>query len=100
MISVVEDLKQLFGRRLKFAREHRGYTQKDLGKLVGLDGNTLARIERGEQGVRWNNLERLIRVLEYPANFFFDEGEPLLPDPTPEDCITVLSQFIRDQRPK
>lgn len=93
IIRSLEDLKVLFGRRLCVARERRGFTQKALGALIELDPNSLARIERGEQGVRWANLERMIKILGFPASFYFQENDAELP--TPEQALEALSEFVK-----
>lgn len=74
------NLKKHFGAKVKSARETMGYTQKALGAAVGVDGNSIARLERGEQGVRWNVLERIIEALGQPASYFFsDTASPIAP---------------------
>lgn len=69
----MEDAKRLFGRKLKEAREARGYTQKALGALIGIDPNSLARLERGEQGARWRVMEKIFEVIDEPPTYYFSD---------------------------
>lgn len=87
-----------FGRQLRKAREARNYTQKQLGQLIGVSANTVALIERGEQGVRWNVMERIFSVLgERPDYYFRDDSIPSHPVArpiTPEQALEVLANTI------
>lgn len=66
----------LFGKRLRAAREARGWTQADLGGVLALDEpNTAApRISRYERGMHepdFNTIEKLSKALGLPAAYFF-----------------------------
>lgn len=49
-------------RTLRRVRDTMGLTQKAFAKLIGIHPNSLARMERGELGLR-PTTERLIRLL-------------------------------------
>lgn len=48
------------GERLKILRERKGITQKELGRLMGISGMTIYRIEIGGE----LNIEKLIQLSE------------------------------------
>lgn len=83
-----------FGQQVKAAREAKGYTQEALGRLIGIEGNSLARIERGANPIRWANLEKLIDVLGQPPSYFFSDKAPetKAPDVTREKLLVSLFQ--------
>ena len=52
---------------MKLARKTLGYTQKQMGEAIGIDPNTVARLERGEHnmtGTTKKAIELLLRVHE------------------------------------
>ena len=94
----IANLRKHFGRQLKCAREAKGYTQKALAEALGMDGNTVARIERGAQGIRWANLERLVELLGQPASFYFSNEVPVeVQKVRPTRSVVHLTQVRRDQ---
>lgn len=63
-----------------------------------MDGNTVARIERGAQGIRWANLERLVELLGQPASFYFSNEVPVeVQKVRPTRSVVHLTQVRRDQ---
>jgi transcriptional regulator with XRE-family HTH domain len=54
----------LLAMNLKRLRKARGYTQRQLGKLSGLNRNYISNIERETVNISLANLERLANALE------------------------------------
>ena len=54
---MADDIRVRFGRRLRYLREQRGWTQVELAEKLGLDRGYLADIERGNRSVPLVNLE-------------------------------------------
>lgn len=69
-------MRARFGKQVKAAREAKGYTQEALGRLIGIEGNSLARIERGANPIRWANLEKLVDALGMPPSYYFSDKAP------------------------
>src|SRR5215211_7275026 len=59
--------KAQLGQAIRQVRELRGYSQAALGRKSGLQGNTVALIERGKRGVSLDALNELAKVLDIPA---------------------------------
>lgn len=56
------------------ARESRGLTQQQLSTSIGLEQYELSRLENGyTQGVSESVLLKMVKVLDYPKSFFFQE---------------------------
>lgn len=69
------------GTIIREARHTKGFTQDDLSQISGLSVKTISNIERGAQESRFENLERLIEVLEIPREMIFPkEYQPLSPN--------------------
>lgn len=52
------------------ARESRGYTQKELASLLGIEQGTISKIEKGLLEPSENLLTQIINKLDYPISFF------------------------------
>ena len=72
---------EIFSRRLKTARLAKGFSQKQLGILAGIDEFVASpRINRYENGIHQANIEivqQLARVLEVPVAYFYAEDDEL-----------------------
>jgi len=55
---------KLFGKRIKELREAQGYTQEQLAEKVGLEYQTISRIETGYYFTSFDNLEKIAAVLK------------------------------------
>ena len=53
---------KLFGKRIKELRERKKLTQEKLAKKIGLDLQTISRIETGYYFTSFENLEKLARA--------------------------------------
>jgi len=52
------------GRLVRDLRHRRGWSQRDLEAISGIDQTVISRIENGRQyGVRWSRFGRLIGIL-------------------------------------
>jgi transcriptional regulator with XRE-family HTH domain len=62
-----------FGRRLRWLRQQRGYSQEELAELAGLHRTYVGGIERGERNVSLENIWRLGDALDVSPAAFFPE---------------------------
>ena len=60
-----------FGRRIRSAREARGWSQEDLAYEAGLDRTYIGGIERGERNIALLNLNKLAQALDESFGNFF-----------------------------
>ncbi|MEK6937754.1 MAG: helix-turn-helix transcriptional regulator [Nanoarchaeota archaeon] len=68
-LSKTELGRKKVGEYLSFKRSTLGYTQDELGKLVGVHQNSIRRWENGECNARSNNLYHLFRALGDCSDF-------------------------------
>jgi len=59
--------KALLGQSIRQVRNLRGMSQAKLAKEVGIQGNSLALIERGQRGVSIETLNDVAEALDVPA---------------------------------
>lgn len=86
-----EKTKQSFGRRLRAFRERAGVSAEDMGRRLGIHPNSVYRLERGDQWVGADVLERIGAELGLDlARLFTDEK----PQPTPQEALEVLAKVI------
>ena len=67
----MDELKQKFGKRLRFVRRQKDLTQEQLAELVGLSVEFISNIERGINAPSFNTLEKLEQVLHTPVSEMF-----------------------------
>jgi transcriptional regulator with XRE-family HTH domain len=76
----VRDLP-VFARRLRFARERAGMSQRELGRRIGMkDDAASPRINQYESGThvpRADTVEAIARELKIPVAYLFADGERL-----------------------
>jgi len=65
-------LKQQFGKRLKVLRSQNGMTQEQLADAVGLTVESISNIERGIHAPKFDNLEKLARILNIQVVSLFE----------------------------
>jgi transcriptional regulator with XRE-family HTH domain len=85
-----QDIKDAFGRNIKFFRAHRGLSQADLAERSDISITFLSMIERGQQFPKADVLFRLARGLEVEVYELF-KGE-IVPDETRK----LLDRFSGD----
>jgi len=64
-----EDFKSSVARRLKSARDEKGYTQEKVAGIVGLKRTTITNIERGTQSATLLELALLCDALDVTADY-------------------------------
>lgn len=66
------DLKTKFGKRLKALRNQKGITQEQLADKAGLTVESISNIERGIFGPKFDNLEKISKILGVQVKELFD----------------------------
>lgn len=63
---------KLFGKRIKEIRKKNNITQEKLAEILGLDNQTISRIETGYFFTSYENLENMAKILHVEIKDFFD----------------------------
>lgn len=64
------DIREEFGRRLKFLRKFRKISQWDLSRLSGIDRGYISEVENGRSAATIDLINRLAKALDFsPAEF-------------------------------
>jgi len=79
---------RIFPRRLRRAREERGWSQADLAARAGLQQSALSHYENGARRPSFANLRRLARSLEVSTDFLIGHASsPPAPPRSPEEAL-------------
>lgn len=65
-------LKTQFGKKLTELRVERGITQEVLADKIGLTVESISNMERGKFGPKFDNLEKIAKVLKVEVKVLFD----------------------------
>ncbi len=68
-------LKAQFGKRLQQLRRRAGISQERLADATGLTVESISNMERGIFGPKFDNLEKIARVLKVPVKALFEFGK-------------------------
>jgi transcriptional regulator with XRE-family HTH domain len=65
-------LKNRFGKRVRALRLEAGVTQEQLADAAGLTVESISNIERGIYGPKFDNLEKIAKLLGVPVKELFE----------------------------
>lgn len=95
----MESIKHSFGRRLRAIRKARGFSREKLSQYVEIGPLNFYRIEKGQQWIAPETLEKVAEALEVsPAAFFTDDIAVI--KPTPREAWEIVGEFIDVQLSK
>lgn len=64
---------EIFAARLKSARKAKGFSQRELGALVGMDQGHISRLEHGGKGISMDHLQAMARELGVTVSHLLGE---------------------------
>lgn len=67
-----EDVKALFGRRIRQLRQEKGWSQEEFADHAGLDRSYMGCVERGERNVSIENICKIAEALDVWPGVLFD----------------------------
>ena len=65
-------VRRSFGRRVRELRKQKGFSQEVLADKAGLHRTYIGSIERGEQNVSIDNIDKIAKALSTPIVSLFD----------------------------
>lgn len=69
------DIKEKIGKRIKYIRESKGMSQKDLAYSADLDRSYIASVENGARNISIVNIEKIAHALKVSLATFFSSDE-------------------------
>ncbi len=64
-----------FGKKVKFYRTQKGYSQEELAFKAGLDRTYIASVENGKRNVSIQTIKKFLDALELTFSEFFSDFE-------------------------
>jgi transcriptional regulator with XRE-family HTH domain len=65
-------IRKTFGKRVRDLRKANGYSQEAFADAAGLHRTYIGAIERGEQNVSLDNIERIAKALKVQISTLFE----------------------------
>ncbi|SFN53174.1 helix-turn-helix domain-containing protein [Xenorhabdus japonica] len=69
----MEDANLLVGQRIQIKRKEQGITATALAKQIGISQQQLSRYERGTNRINITHLVVIVRILDTPIAWFFQD---------------------------
>lgn len=89
------------GRRIKEAREKKGLTQEELGKMIGVTGSAITNYEKETSHPKEPVMYALIEALDVDANFLFQDCVKIKEEPpSPEEMDHIKKYRLLDDYSK
>lgn len=79
--------KEMLGEKIRRAREEKNINQEDLGKVIGVDKQTISKIEKGKRNIHLEEFFKLIKFLEKDEKYFSNFEEFLF---KPDDSTIIF----------
>ena len=73
MTEEINPVDVYVGERLRFGRNMRGISQRNVGKAIGVTFQQVQKYERGVNSIRPSRLLELADLLKVPITFFFED---------------------------
>ena len=64
-------VRKSFGKRVRELRKQKGYSPEELADKAGLHRTYIGSIERGEQNVSIDNIDKIAKALKTPIALMF-----------------------------
>lgn len=71
-----DDLQAIFGHNVRIARLKRAMTQDEVAEAVGMTGQYVGQIEKGEKNVTLDTMKKLAVALDFDLNGMFRPPTP------------------------
>ena len=84
------DFKSLFGKRVKYYRDLKNYTQEHLAELVNIEQSNLSNIERGKVYPTQITLFRLATALEVEPYQFYNVSPKIAVQDMVKEITTAM----------
>ena len=84
------DIKTLFGKRVKELRNKMGYTQEQLAELIEVGERNLSKIECGNVFVKASTIAKLMSALNVDSSELFDFSNILEKENYKSDLIQAI----------
>jgi len=89
-----KDIKNIFGSAIRELRLSKGITQEKLAEFLGIQPQTIAKIETGKRFVSSNLLSKLCNFFNVsPSTFFIEKAQEYTPEST--DYIVQINSKLQ-----
>ncbi len=100
----MEEIKEQLGKKIRDAREEKGLTQKELGKVIGYSPMAVSHFEKGIRELKISDLQRIAGILNKNLSYFLPprtlfRAKPSS-DPETAKSLKDFDKFIEQQKSK
>ena len=70
--NIMEDVKILFGKRLRELRKRNNMTQEKLAEIIGIEPRNILKIENGKSFPRISTMQKIMEIFDCKASDLFE----------------------------
>lgn len=70
--NIMEDVKILFGKRLRELRKRNNMTQEKLAEIIGIEPRNILKIENGKSFPRISTMQKIMEIFDCKAADLFE----------------------------
>lgn len=89
---------EIFGERLRSARELRGLNQRELGERLGIPPSSIAHFEGARRKPSFENLHRLAGALDVTTDYLLGRASEPVTLPVGDPLVRDLSRLNAEDR--
>ena len=89
---------KIIGQNIKYYRLERHLTQVKLAERIGVNFETLSKMERGVYGITLENLMAISKVLNVPLDYLAFGKDYCLKHRKPDNLTTAFGQLTKKER--
>lgn len=98
-MAKVKEAVEIFGERLRSARELRGLNQRELSEKLGVPPSSIAHFEGGRRKPSFENLHKLANALEVTTDYLLGRAEePVQLQPSDPLCREITKLGGNDRQ--
>ncbi len=92
--------KKLLGERLREIRKKFGYTQEKMAEIIGVEPQSISKIESGKNFPLLSNLEKIADNFDLNLKDFFDFEHKVSPDVAKKEILRIFGSLSKENQEK
>ncbi len=94
----MNDIKEIFGQRVRYYRKNRGLSQEQLAEMCDLHPTYIGQLERGEKNASLETIMRVCSGLSVSPEVLFENISPEETETLPQKIYNLVISMPREKQ--